>query len=538
MRSPQADDPAVVVAANAANRGVMTETVASQPRRRRGGGRAGRQQARANNSQRSVAFLERTLPAVDMLDEAGYAQIEANAETILEEIGVAFQDFPSALELWRQAGAEVRGDVVHFPKGLCRKLIQDNAPRSYVQHARNAERSVTIGNNTTVFAPNYGSPFAMDLDNGRRYATLEDFQNIVKLTYALPQLHHSGGTVCEPVDVPVNKRHLDMVYSHIKYSDKGYMGSVTAPERAADSVELSRIAFGGDLQDRTVMTSLINASSPLRWDATMLGAATEYAKANQASILSPFILAGAMSPVTVAALAAQALAEALSGMAYYQLVRPGAPVIFGTFASSMSMATGAPTFGTPEAGQAIHVMAGLARRLGVPFRSGGSFTASKLPDAQAAYESASTLMPTVSAGVNFVLHAAGWLEGGLSIGYEKLIMDADQLGMMEIYARGVDMSENGQAMDAFRSNPPGEHFLGNAHTLENFETAFYRSEIADNNSFEQWHEDGRLDAAQRANIRWKKLLAEYEAPALDEAIDEELQAYVARRKSEMPDAAY
>lgn len=475
---------------------------------------------------------------VDIIDEEEYAQIEANADTILEEVGVAFQDFPSALGLWREAGADVQGEMVHFPRGLCRKIIQDTAPRTYVQHARNPERSVTIGDDTTVFAPNYGSPFAMDLDNGRRYATLADFENIVKLTYTLPHLHHSGGTVCEPVDIAVNKRHLDMVYAHLKYSDKPFMGSVTATERATDSVELARIGFGGDLGDRTVMTSLINASSPLRWDATMLGAATVYAEHNQAAILSPFVLAGAMSPVTVAGLAAQALAEALSGMAYYQLVGPGAPMIFGTFASSMSMATGAPTFGTPEAGQAIYVMAGLARRLGVPFRSGGQFTSSKIPDAQAAYESASTLLPTMAAGVNFVLHAAGWLEGGLSIGYEKLIMDADQLGMMEIYARGVDMSDNGQAMAAFRTNPHGEHFLGNEHTLGNFETAFYRSSIADNSSFEQWDEEGRLDAAQRANAQWKAMLADYEAPPLDEAIDEELRAYIDRRKSEMPDAAY
>ncbi len=316
------------------------------------------------------------------------------------------------------------------------------------------------------------------------------------------------------------------------------MGSVTAAERAVDSVELARIAFGGDLADRTVMTSLINASSPLRWDATMLGAATEYARANQAAIISPFILAGAMSPVTVAGLCAQALAEALSGMAYYQLVRPGAPVVFGTFASSMSMATGAPTFGTPEAGQAIHVMAALARRVGVPFRSGGQFTASKSADAQAAYESASTLLPTMSAGVNFVLHAAGWLEGGLTLGYEKLVLDADQLGMMEVYARGIDISENGQAMDAFRTNPHGDHFLGNAHTLANFETAFYRSALADNNSFEQWESEGSLTAAQRANAEWKRLLAEYEAPPLDDAVDAELRDYVERRKAEMPDASY
>jgi trimethylamine--corrinoid protein Co-methyltransferase len=453
-------------------------------------------------------------------------------------VGIAFQETPEALDLWRQAGASVEGDLVKFPKGMCREIVQQNAPKVFTQHARNPERSVKIGDNSTVFAPNYGSPFVMDLDNGRRYGSVEDFQNIVKLVYGLPHLHHSGGTVCEPVDSPVNKRHLDMVYSHIKYSDKPYMGSVTAPERAVDSIELSRIAFGGDLQDRTVMTSLINASSPLRWDATMLGAATEYARANQAAILSPFILAGAMSPVTVAGLCAQALAEALSGMAYYQLVRPGAPVIFGTFASSMSMATGAPTFGTPEAGQAINVMASLARRVGVPFRSGGQFTSSKYPDAQAAYESASTLLPTINAGVNFVLHAAGWQEGGLALGYEKLIMDADQLGMMEVYARGIDMSENGQALDAFRTNAHGDHFLGNAHTLANFETAFYRSTVADNGSFEQWTEEGSLTAAQRANVQWKQMLRDYEAPPLDDAIDAELQDFINRRKSEMPDALY
>jgi len=513
--------------------------MSDSPRRsRRGGGRAARQAARAAGNSETQAWLERRLPPVDMLDEEGYAQIEENADIILEEVGIAFQEFPEALELWKDAGADVRGEMVHFPRGMCRQIVQDNAPKIFTQHARNPERSVQIGGNATVFAPNYGSPFAMDIDNGRRYATLEDFENIVKLTYDLPHLHHSGGTVCEPVDVPVNKRHLDMVYSHIKYSDKPYMGSVTAAERAEDSIELSRIAFGGDLQDRTVMTSLINASSPLRWDATMLGAATAYAKANQAAILSPFILAGAMSPVTVAGLAAQSLAEALSGMAYYQLVRPGAPVIFGTFASSMSMATGAPTFGTPEAGQAIHVMAGLARRVGVPFRSGGQFTASKYPDAQAAYESAQSILPTVNAGVNFVLHAAGWQEGGLAIGYEKLILDADQLGAMTVYGKGIDMSENGQAMEAFRTNEHGQHFLGNGHTLKNFESAFWRSELANNDSFEQWEEEGSLTAAQRANAKWKQMLRDYQAPALDEAIDAELTDFIGKRKSEMPDASY
>jgi len=470
-----------------------------------------------------------------MLADQDLARIEDNAETILSQIGIAFQDSPEALELWRRAGATVEGDLVKFPEGLCRAIVNEHAPSEFVQHARNPDRSVRIGGNATVFAPNYGSPFVTDLDRGRRYATLEDFENVVKLTYAIADLHHSGGTVCEPVDVPVNKRHLDMIYAHIRYSDKAFMGSVTAPERAEDSIEMARIAFGGDLEDRTVLINLINASSPLRWDATMLGAATAYARENQACIMSPFILAGAMSPVTVAGLAAQALAEALSGMAYCQLVRPGAPVVFGTFASSMSMATGAPTFGTPEAGQAIYVMAELARRLGVPFRSGGQFTSAKAPDAQAGYESASTLLPTMAAGVNFVLHAAGWIEGGLALSYEKLIMDADQLGMMTIYAAGIDMSDNGQAMDAFHNNEHGNHFLGTEHTLANFEAAFYRSTIADANSFEQWEQEGSLTAAQRANAKWKQMLADYVPPVIDPAVDSELRAFVDRRKAEMPD---
>ena len=375
-----------------------------------------------------------------------------------------------------------------------------------------------------------------DLDSRRRYATLEDFENVVKITYQLPHLHHSGGTVVEPVDIPVNKRHLDMVYSHLKYSDKPLMGSVTAPERAFDSVELCRIAFGGDLADRTVLTSLINASSPLRWDATMLGAAKVYAENNQACIMSPFILAGAMSPVTVAGLAAQALAEALSGMAFCQLVRPGAPVIFGTLSSSMSMATGAPTFGSPEGGLAIYVMAALARRVGVPFRSGGMLTSSKAPDAQAAYESLSPLLPTMQSGVHFVLHAAGWIEGGLALSYEKLVMDADQLGAMQVYANGVDMSENAQALEAFRTNTHGDHFLGNAHTLENFESAFYRSTNADSNSYEQWLEEGSKSSPERANAQWKQMLSDYAPPDFDEDIDRQLRDYIDRRKSEEPDA--
>jgi trimethylamine--corrinoid protein Co-methyltransferase len=268
----------------------------------------------------------------------------------------------------------------------------------------------------------------------------------------------------------------------------------------------------------------------------MLAAAEVYAAANQATIITPFILAGAMSPATSAGVAAQTLAESLAGMAFTQLVRPGAPVIFGSFASSMSMQTGAPTFGTPEPAIVLYVVAALARRLGVPFRSGGSLCASKLPDAQAAYESAATLQPTILGGVNFVLHAAGWLEGGLAIGYEKFVLDCDQLGMMATFVKGLDLSDNGQALDAIREHEPGMHFLGTAHTLANFESAFYRSSTADNSSFEQWSEEGSLDAAQRANKVWKEQLAAYQPPPIDDAIDEELREYIARRKAVLPDS--
>ena len=502
---------------------------------RRTGGRAGRQASRNSHAVAHEPFLTRTMKPFELVSEEGLALLEWNADTILEQVGVEIRDYPSALKVFADGGADVTDTRVRFPRGLCRQLVQATAPATYIQHGRNPERNVLIGGNATVFAPNYGSPFAFDLDKGRRYATITDFQNFVKLAYMSPYLHHSGGTVCEPVDIPVSKRHLDMVYSHLKYSDKPFMGSVTAGTRAQDSVDLARIGFGGDLADRTVMTSLINASSPLVWDGTMLAAAQVYAENNQASIFTPFILAGAMSPATSAGVAAQTLAEALVGMTFAQLIRPGAPVIFGSFASSMSMQTGAPTFGTPEPALVLYTCAALARRLGVPFRSGGSLCASKLPDAQAAYESASTLLPTIMGGVNFVLHAAGWMEGGLSIGYEKFILDDDQLGMMSTFVKGLDLTPNGQAIDSILEHTPGNHFLGTGHTLANFETAFYRSETADNSSFEQWTEDGGLDAAQRANKIWKKRLNEYEPPALDDAVDEEMQAFMARRKSELPD---
>jgi trimethylamine--corrinoid protein Co-methyltransferase len=488
------------------------------------------------------AYITRKIPEYEILDEEGLTIIEANAETILEEIGINFSGYPSALELWRKAGAMVDGERVRFPKGLCRKLVTENAPKQFTQHARNPLKSVEIGGKNTVLVPAYGSPFVRDLDGGRRYATIEDFRNFVKLAYMTPHLHHSGGTVCEPVDIPVNKRHFDMVYSHIKYSDKPFMGSVTAPERAQDTVDMCKILFGEGYLDeetgrpKTVLTSLINANSPMTFDGTMLGALTVYATNNQATIVSPFILAGAMSPVSIAGTATQALAEALAGMAYAQLVNPGAPVIFGTFASSLSMSTGAPTFGTPEPALVLYVMAALARRVGVPFRSGGGFNNAKITDAHAGYESANSLMPAINAGVNFMLHTAGWLEGGLVMSYEKFVMDCDQAGMLAVFAKGVDTSENGQALSAIREVGPGSHYLGCQHTQDNFRNAFYMSPIVDNNNFEQWEEDGEHDLTQLANKYFKKQLQEYQPPELDPAIDEALLEFIKMRKESFPDS--
>ena len=508
-------------------------------RKKRSGGRTARQAARSAPVTQGVPYITRNVPVYDVLDEEGLALIEKNAGTILQEIGVEFRGDAEALQIWKDAGADINGERVRIPKGLCKKLIQENAPAEFTQHARNPQRSVRIGGKNTVLVPAYGSPFVLDLDKGRRYATIEDFRNFVKLAYSTPFLHHSGGTICEPVDLPVNKRHFDMVYTHMRYSDKPFMGSVTAPERAQDTVDMAKVLFGEEfVQKNTVIVSLINANSPLVWDATMTGALKVYARNNQACVVSPFCISGAMSPVTVAATASQLYAEALSGMAFAQLLRPGAPVVFGTFSSSMSMQSGAPTFGTPEPQLVLYIVAALARRLGVPFRSGGGLTSAKIPDAQAAFEAANTLQHAMLAGVNFMLHTSGWLEGGLSMGYEKFIMDIDQAGMIHDFLNGVDLSENGQAMAAIREVGPGQHFLGCDHTRANFETAFFRSSVADNNSFEQWEADGSLDTAQRANQIWKKMLNDYDMPPIDPAVDEALLAFIRQRKESFPDANY
>ncbi|GKY87656.1 trimethylamine methyltransferase family protein [Sinisalibacter aestuarii] len=505
-------------------------------RRTRGGGGAARRAERTAKRIEAAPRITRAIPDYELLSEAALQIIERNADTVLEEIGVTFSDNPAALARWRDAGADVRGERVHIPRGLARKLCA-TAPARFTQHARNPANSVEIGGRDLVLAPVYGPPFVRDAEGGRRYATIGDFRNFVRLGQMSPWLHHSGGTVCEPTDVPVNKRHLDMLLAHMTLSDKPFMGSVTEPSRAADSVEMAKILFGADFVDQnTVMVSLININSPLTFDATMMGALEVYAAANQACIVSPFIVGGAMAPVSVMGTLTQVLAETLAGVAYSQLVRPGAPVIMGAFVTSIDMNSGAPTFGTPEASQITYGVGQLARRLGLPYRSAGGFTGSKLPDAQAGYESANSLNMGLMAGVNFMLHACGWLEGGLVASFEKFVMDADQLGALHKMAAGVAMDEDAQAMDAIREVGPGGHYLGCGHTQTHFKSAFWRSQVLDYKPFETWEEEGARDTQALAGARVARLLADYEAPALDPAIRAALEAYVAEKKAAMPDA--
>lgn len=504
--------------------------------RKRGGGGAARRAERSAVSFETARYIERNIPNFEVLTEEALELIEYNAETVLEEIGVNFLDNPAALQRWRDAGADVTGERVRIPRGLARKLCA-TAPSSYTQHARNQERNVVVGGKNLVLAPVYGPPFVRDIAGGRRYATMDDFRKFVKLGYMSKWLHHSGGTVCEPTDVAVNKRHLDMLHAHMTLSDKPFMGSVTEPSRARDSVEMCEVLFGKEfVAENAVMTSLININSPMTFDDVMMGALEVYAQSNQACIISPFIVGGAMAPVSVAGTLTQVLAEVLAGIAYSQLCRAGAPVIMGAFVTSIDMNSGAPTFGTPEASHITYGAGQLARRLNLPYRSAGAFCGSKLPDAQAAYETANSLNMGLLSGVNFMLHSCGWLEGGLVSSFEKFVMDADQLGALHQFAAGVQMDENAQAMDAIREVGPGGHYLGCAHTQKNFKSAFWKSDVLDYKPFETWQDEGARDTMALAGQRVEKLLGDYQPPAMDPAVREALDAFVATKKEAEPDS--
>lgn len=502
-------------------------------------GRAARAAERSRKGARvGRPYIIRNVPTYDVLSEENLIRIERAADRILAETGIEFRDDPQALEHWKRAGAEVSGVLVKFPPGMLREVLA-SAPAEFVQHARNPAKSVVIGGKSVVFAPAYGSPFVMDLDRGRRFGTLEDFRNFIKLAQASPNFHHSGGTICEPTDIAVNKRHLDMVLAHLTLSDRPFMGSVTAEERAEDSIDMARIVFGRDFVDgNCVILGNVNVNSPLVWDGTMTRSLRAYARANQAAVVVPFILGGAMGPVTNAGAIAQSLAETMAGCALTQLERKGAPVIFGNFLSSMSLRSGSPTFGTPEPAIGSMVIGQLCRRLNLPLRCSGNFTTSKLPDAQAMMEGTMSMLAAVQCGANFILHSAGFLDGLLSMSYEKFMLDADLCGALHSYLDGVKVDDDQLAVDAFAEVGPGNHFFGCSHTMQHYETAFWDSELSDNEPFEKWEAAGSEDAATRANRAWKQRLAEYEAPPMEAGMREQLEDFVARKKAAMADMWY
>ena len=518
---------------------IASGTSHEKARGRKSGGRAARIIARTVTRPIGKPYIHRRLGTFNILDEEGLCLIETNADLLLQETGMEFHDDPELLEIFRTAGADVDGVRVRFEPGMCRSIIQRTAPRQFKQHARNPEKSVMIGGDNTVLCPSWGPPFVHDLDKGRRYATLADFENLVKIHHSIPTLHHSGGVVCEPVDLPANKRHLDMLYTHIRFSDRPFMGAFIGSERAGHAIEMAKIVFGeAFLKDNAVLYCVSNTNAPLVLDANMSGALKTYARANQPVACTPWTLAGAMSPCTVAGTLTQVLAEALACLCLVQLINPGAPCLMGSFASTISMQSGAPTFGTPEAAKMVLASGQLARRLGVPLHTVGTLSASKVPDAQSEQEATWSLLMAMLAGANVVNHATGWLEGGLVTSFEKTIIDADLCGKVASLFEGIDLSANAQAMDAIRDVGPGSHFLGSDHTQANFLDAFYQPTNANSDSFEKWQADGSLDAAQRANGQWKALLESYEDPGLDPAIDEALGAFISKTKEAVPDADY
>jgi trimethylamine--corrinoid protein Co-methyltransferase len=500
--------------------------------------RASRDRQNAATGIPASPYVQRAMPFFDILNEEQITKLEAQVDWIFQDVGIAFRDDPEALRIWKEAGAKIDGDIVRAPADWIRSLCA-TAPREFTQLARNPERSVTIGGNNQVFAPIYGAPFVRDLEGGRRYGDMDSFEKLVKLAYMHPNLHHTGLVICEPCDVPVSKRHLDMVYAHMTLSDKPHLGAITEMSRAQDSVDMAEILHGKDVMDNNcVIMGNVNTNSPLLVDKVVTEAIRTYCSRGQGIIVVPFILTGAMGPVSTAASVAQAMAEAMMCCAFSQLVRPGAPFILGNFLSSMSLKSGAPTFGMPEPVVSNYAIGQLARRAGLPLRCGGSLTASKIEDAQAAYESADSMHSTMLAGANYVLHAAGWMEGGLCTGFEKLIMDADRLGSYQKVLKGLDTSDEEMARDAYGEVAPGGHFLGCSHTMRNYQHAFYEPALSDSDNVESWEDGGSKDMRRRAYERWNEMLSQYETPPMDEAVKEELAAYVAKRKSEIPDAWY
>ena len=472
------------------------------------------------------------MPRYEILSEDAMATLDRGWRRIVSELGVEFM-LPEAVELFRAAGQKVEGDKVHLdPEFVLEQVAK--APREFDLVARNPERSVHVGGDHMIFSGVYGPPFVRD-GTTRRDAKMADFENFVRLAQSFPELDSAGGTIVEPEDRPLDSRHLDMVYALLTLSDKPHMGSVISAENARDTIAMDAVAFGGELPESPASISLINCNSPLRWDDRMLSAMFEYNRANQAVITTPFLLMGAMSPVSIPATLVQQMAEALSGIALTQLVNPGCPVVFGSFLSNTDMKSGSPSFGTPESAIGLLCTGQIARRFGLPWRSGGGLNASTVVDAQAAYESLMTMLPTFLAGANFVMHAAGWLEGGLVSSYEKFIVDIELLRMLKHEFKPLEVTEESLAFDAHQEVGSGGHFLGAAHTLMHFRDCFYRPLLSSTDNFDRWSRNGGLDATARAAGLWRSTLESYEPPPLDEGVRAELEEYVTRRRAELGD---
>jgi trimethylamine--corrinoid protein Co-methyltransferase len=473
-------------------------------------------------------------PRYEILSEESMAVLDRGWRRIVSEIGIEFL-LPEALELFAAAGQKVVGENVFLDPAFVLEQVA-KAPSEFAMQARNPANNVVIGGDHMVFGAVYGPPFIRQ-GLERRDAKMADFQNLCKLSQSFSQLDSAGGTICEPEDAPLDSRHLDMVYALQTLTDKIYMGSVTSAENAADTIRMGEILFGGrEAIERTPCSiSLINCNSPLRWDDRMLGAMVEYVRAAQPVVMTPFLLMGAMSPVTVQATLCQQVAEALAGIALTQLVRPGAPVVFGSFLSNNNMQSGSPAFGTPESALGLLCTGQIARHFKLPFRGGGALTSSQTVDAQAAYEALMTLMPTFLTGTNFVMHSAGWLESGLVTCYEKFIVDIELLSMLQAQFKPFEITEASLAYDAHVEVGHGGHFFGCAHTLDNFRTCFYRPLLSSTDNFERWKRNGGEDATSRATTIYQEKLASYEQPPLDAAIQEELEEFVTRRRRELGD---
>ena len=471
---------------------------------------------------------------MDLLDEEQVKRIHDASMDIIEEVGVEFR-CDDAIGMWRAAGADVDGVTVRIDREHLMSLV-GTAPSSYTMVARDPAHTVTVGDGRTIFTPSYGAPYVLDLDGVRRPGTLQDFRNFTKLNHLSPALHMSGGVVCEPMDVPVPKRHLYMTESLLKYSSKPFMGAVTSMDRAEDSLHMAGIVFGQDfVRETTVMTSLANANTPLVWDKTMLDSVRVFAAANQATLFSPFVLGGASTPASTVGAVIQVNIEALTGVAFSQLVRTGAPALYGQWLSTVSMRTGAPQAGTPEICHMNLLTAQMARHYNLPSRCSGSCTSSKMVDAQAGYEAARNMYGVIMAGTNFVLSTTGYLESAMCQSYAKWVLDSEQLELMYRLGSGVSFDGLDEVLDSMRSVPAGGHHLGTEHTLANFQTAFSMPEMMNSDNYEQWLADGSQSAEERATARCRQMLDEYEEPALDDHVREELDDYVARRDAELPD---